>query len=50
MLKTDTELGAKHIDGQRPLVAATSHTNREGTIALPHLADECDIDCTIVKS
>ncbi len=42
-------LAAKHIDGQRPLVAATSHASREGTIALTHLASECGVDCAMVN-
>jgi len=42
-------LAAKHIDGQRPLVAATSHASREGTIALTRLAGECGADCAMVN-
>jgi 4-hydroxy-tetrahydrodipicolinate synthase len=42
-------LAARHLDGQLPLVAATTHASREGTIALTHLARECGADCAMVN-
>jgi 4-hydroxy-tetrahydrodipicolinate synthase len=52
---TDAELAqvwgltARHLDGRLPLVAATTHNSREGTIALTHLARECGADCAMVN-
>ena len=54
-LLTDSErarvwtLAARHLDGRVPLVAATAHASREGTIALTHLARECGADCAMVN-
>lgn len=42
-------LAARHLDGALPLVAATAHASREGTIALTHLARECGVDCAMVN-
>jgi len=42
-------LAAEHLDGQLPLVVATTHVSREGTIALTHLARECGADCAMVN-
>lgn len=42
-------LAARHLDGSLPLVAATAHASREGTIALTHLARECGVDCAMVN-
>lgn len=42
-------LAARHLDGRLPLVAATAHASREGTIALTHLARECGVDCAMVN-
>lgn len=41
-------LAARHLDGRVPLIAATSHISREGTIALTRLARECGVDCAMV--
>jgi 4-hydroxy-tetrahydrodipicolinate synthase len=42
-------LAARHLDGAVPLVAATAHASREGTIALTHLARECGVDSAMVN-
>jgi 4-hydroxy-tetrahydrodipicolinate synthase len=42
-------LAAQHLDGAVPLVAATAHASREGTIALTRLARECGVDCAMVN-
>jgi 2-keto-3-deoxy-L-arabinonate dehydratase len=42
-------LAAKHLSGRVPLIAATAHASREGTIALTHLARECGVDCAMVN-
>ncbi len=42
-------LSARHLDGRLPLVAATTHASREGTIALTRLACECGADCAMVN-
>lgn len=41
-------LAARHLGGQVPLIAATVHESREGTIALTRLARECGVDCAMV--
>ena len=42
-------LAARHLEGTAPLVVATSHASREGTIALTRLAQECGADCAMVN-
>src|SRR5436190_10404021 len=42
-------LAARHLDGAAPLVVATSHASREGTIALTRLAQDCGADCAMVN-
>ena len=42
-------LTAQHLAGQLPLIVATAHTSREGTIALTRLARECGADCAMVN-
>ncbi len=42
-------LSARHLSGSVPLVVATSHASREGTIALTRLARECGADCAMVN-
>ena len=42
-------LAGQHLDGQLPLIAATAHASREGTIALTHLARECGVTCAMVN-
>ena len=42
-------LSARHLSGRVPLVVATSHASREGTIALTRLARECGADCAMVN-
>ncbi len=42
-------LAARHLKGAAPLVVATSHASREGTIALTRLARECGADCAMVN-
>ncbi len=39
----------RHLNGKLPLVAATSHASREGTIALTRLARECGANCAMVN-
>ena len=54
-LLTDAEraqvwsLAARHLDGRLPLIAATAHASREGTIALTRLAQECGATCAMVN-
>lgn len=54
-LLTDAErvqvwsLAARHLDGQLPLIAATAHASREGTVALTQLALESGADCAMVN-
>jgi 2-keto-3-deoxy-L-arabinonate dehydratase len=42
-------LAARHLDRRVPLIVATAHTSREGTIALTRLARECGADCAMVN-
>ena len=42
-------LTARHLDGRLPLIAATAHASREGTIALTRLAQECGATCAMVN-
>ena len=42
-------LAALYLNGAAPLIAATSHASREGTIALTRLARECGVDCAMVN-
>jgi dihydrodipicolinate synthase/N-acetylneuraminate lyase len=42
-------LAARHLDGAVPLVAATAHASREGTIALTRLARDSGVDCAMVN-
>ncbi len=42
-------LTARHLDGRLPLIAATAHASREGTIALTRLARECGATCAMVN-
>src|SRR6185503_8419613 len=42
-------LAARHLNGAAPLVVATSHASREGTIAHTRLAQECGADCAMVN-
>ena len=42
-------LAARHLDGRLPLIAATAHACREGTIALTRLAQECGATCAMVN-
>jgi 4-hydroxy-tetrahydrodipicolinate synthase len=42
-------LTARQLDGRLPLIAATAHASREGTIALTHLARECGADGAMVN-
>jgi 4-hydroxy-tetrahydrodipicolinate synthase len=41
-------LAARHLDGAAPLIVATSHPSREGTIALTRLARDCGADCAMI--
>jgi 4-hydroxy-tetrahydrodipicolinate synthase len=42
-------LAARHLKGAVPLVVATSHASREGTIALTRQAQDCGADCAMVN-
>ena len=42
-------LAARYLDGRLPLIAATAHASREGTIALTRLAQECGATCAMVN-
>ena len=42
-------LAARRLDGRLPLIAATAHASREGTIALTRLALDCGADCAMVN-
>lgn len=42
-------LAAQHLNGAVPLIVATSHASREGTIAHTQLARECGADCAMVN-
>ena len=42
-------VAARHLDGRLPLIAATAHASREGTIALTKLAQECGATCAMVN-
>jgi len=42
-------LTARHLDGRLPLIAATTHTSREGMIELTRIARECGADCAMVN-
>ena len=42
-------LAARHLNGTAPLIVATSHASREGTIALTRLAQDCGADCAMVN-
>src|SRR5687767_12679082 len=42
-------LAARQLDDAAPLIAATSHASREGTIALTRMAQECGVDCAMVN-
>ncbi len=42
-------LAARQLDGRLPLIAATAHASREGTLALTRLAQECGVTCAMVN-
>ena len=42
-------LASRHLHGAAPLIVATSHASREGTIALTRLAQDCGADCAMVN-
>ena len=42
-------LAARHLKGAAPLIVATSHASREGTIALTRLAQDCGVGCAMVN-
>ncbi|HEX2185949.1 MAG TPA: dihydrodipicolinate synthase family protein, partial [Chloroflexota bacterium] len=42
-------LAARHLAGRVPLIAATAHASREGTLALTRLARESGVDCAMVN-
>jgi 4-hydroxy-tetrahydrodipicolinate synthase len=41
-------LAGRHLNGAVPLIVATSHPSREGTIALTRLARDCGADCAMI--
>jgi 2-keto-3-deoxy-L-arabinonate dehydratase len=55
-LLTDAELesmwsaAVRHVNGQVPVVVATTHASREGVIALTQMASGCGADCAMVNA
>ena len=42
-------LAARHVDGRVPVIAATAHASRQGTLEHTGLARDCGVDCAMVN-